>query len=112
MKVAIIGSRDLFLDDFGAYLPADTTEIVSGGARGIDSCAAAYARRHHLKLTVFLPDYQQFGRPAPLRRNLQIIEYADVVLAFWDGHSAGTRHVIEHCRQSGKPVRVFLKKNA
>lgn len=92
MKVAVIGSRGLTVNDLGKYLPEDTTEIVSGGAKGIDTCARDYALSHDLKLTEFLPEYSKYGRGAPLKRNLQIIEYADVVIAFWDGKSRGMDH--------------------
>ena len=85
-------------------------EIVSGGAKGVDTCAREYALANGLKLTEFLPEYNRYGRGAPLKRNLQIIDYADCVLAFWDGQSRGTKFVIEHCKAQGKPVRVFLKK--
>lgn len=57
MKVAIIGSRNLIVKDLKKYLPEDTTEIVSGGARGIDTCAREYAHRNGLELTEFLPEY-------------------------------------------------------
>lgn len=110
MKVAIIGSRNLNLEDFSAYLPPETTEIVSGGARGIDQCARRYAHRHGLKLTEFLPDYESYGRSAPIRRNVTIIEYSDLVLAFWNGHSRGTKFVIDRCRELNKPIRIFLQK--
>ena len=43
MKVAVIGSRGLTVSDLGKYLPENTTEIVSGGAKGIDTCARNYA---------------------------------------------------------------------
>lgn len=108
MKIAVIGSRELKVNNLERYLPPDTTEIVSGGARGIDSCAAAYAKNRGLKLKEFLPQYEKYGRSAPLKRNLQIIDYADAVYAFWDGRSRGTRFVIEKCRQQGKPMRVFI----
>ena len=110
MKVAVIGSKNLVVQDLGIYLPEETMEIVSGGAKGIDTCAREYANAKGLKLTEFLPDYKRYGRGAPLKRNLQIIEYADCVLAFWDGQSRGTKFVIEHCKTQSKPVRVFLKK--
>ncbi len=110
MKVAVIGSRGLTVDDLQKYLPQDTDEIVSGGAKGIDECAARYAERHNIKLTVFLPQYDKFGRSAPLKRNIEIIGYADCVLAFWDGESRGTKFVIDNCRKSGKSIRVFLHK--
>ncbi len=108
MKVAVIGSRGLTVADLGKYLPAGTTEIVSGGARGVDTSAREYAQSHDIKLTEFLPEYDKFGRSAPLKRNITIIEYADVVLAFWDGASHGTKFVIDNCKQRGIPVKVFV----
>lgn len=108
MKVAIVGSRGLQVAHLENYLPAGVTEIVSGGARGIDTCARAYARSHQIKLTEFLPEYEKYGRSAPLRRNITIIEYADLVLAFWDGASRGTKFVIDNCKRRGIPVRVFV----
>ena len=107
MKVAVIGSRNLTVPNLGDYLPAETTELVSGGAKGVDTSAREYAEAHGIKLTEFLPDYSQFGRGAPLKRNLQIIEYADLVLAFWDGKSRGTKYVIDNCEKQGKPVRII-----
>ena len=107
MKVAIAGSRGLFVEDFTPYLPEGTTEIVSGGARGIDTCAADYARSHGLILTEFKPDYRRFGRGAPLKRNLEIVDYADFVLIFWDGASHGSRFVADTCAKTGKPYRVI-----
>ena len=55
MRVAIVGSRDLRIQNLEAYVPKGVTEIVSGGARGIDTCARQYALRHHIKLTEYLP---------------------------------------------------------
>lgn len=107
MKVAVIGSRGLSIKNLGDYLPSETTEIVSGGAVGVDTSAAEYAIAHDIKLTKFLPDYKKFGRVAPLKRNVEIIEYADMVLAFWDGKSRGTKFVIDKCGELGVPVKVF-----
>ena len=108
MKVAVIGSRNLKVDDLGKYLPEGVTEIVSGGARGVDTCAREYALANGIKLTEFLPEYDKYGRGAPLRRNITIIEYADLVLAFWDGSSRGTKYVIDNCKKRGVPVKVYV----
>lgn len=108
MKVAVIGSRGLSVSDLGKYLPEDTTEIVSGGARGVDTSAREYALSHGLKLTEFLPEYEKYGRSAPLKRNITIIEYADIVLAFWDGQSRGTKFVIDNCHKLGVKVKVYV----
>ena len=110
MRLAIIGSRNLKIDNFSDYMPENVTEIVSGGARGVDTCAREYAKKNNIPLKEFLPDYRRFGRGAPLRRNLQIIEYADEVLAFWDGTSHGTRFVIERCKRMNIPVNVVERK--
>ena len=107
MKVAIIGSRNLIINDLQNYLPENVTEIVSGGAKGIDICAREYALSNDVKLTEFLPEYEKYGKSAPLKRNLQIIEYADEVIAFWDGSSAGTKHVIDNCRKMNKKITVI-----
>ena len=108
MRVAIVGSRSLTVQNLEAYLPEGVTEIISGGAREVDTCARQYALRHHLKLTEFLPDYARYGRAAPLKRNITIIENADLVLAFWDGQSRGTQFVVRECRQRGIPLQLFL----
>lgn len=110
MKVAIVGSRNLIVQDLEKYLPDDVTEIVSGGARGVDTCARRYAKVKGIKLTEFLPEYHRYGRRAPIVRNRQIIDYADVVLAFWDGQSRGTRFVIEQCKAQQKKVVVYQRK--
>ena len=57
MKVAIIGSRQLEIENLSEYIPLTTTEIVSGGAKGIDTCAKKYAISANIKLTEFLPYY-------------------------------------------------------
>lgn len=108
MKLAVIGSRGLKVRDLERYLPEGTTEIVSGGAKGVDTSAKEYALSHGLKLTEFLPEYDRYGRSAPLKRNITIIEYADSVIAFWDGSSRGTKYVIDNCKKSGIPCKVFV----
>ena len=108
MKIAIIGSRNLKVLELEKYLPEDTTEIVSGGAKGIDSCAKEYALKSKIKITEFLPKYEKYGRVAPLKRNDLIIDYSDMVLAFWDGKSRGTKYVIENCKRKNKPLKIYI----
>ncbi|MCI9155328.1 MAG: DUF2493 domain-containing protein [Lawsonibacter sp.] len=110
MKIAVIGSRNLTVSDLDKYLPAEVTEIVSGDAKGIDACAREYAQRNHLKLTEFLPEYEKYGRSAPLKRNLQIIDCADEVIVFWDGESRGTKYVIDNCKQKSVKITVYIQR--
>ncbi len=106
MKVAIVGSRNLNISNLEEYLPEQVTEIVSGGAKGVDACAQNYAIANGIPLKEFFPAYSQYGRAAPLRRNMQIVEYADVVLVFWDGKSRGTKFTIDYCAKLGKEMRI------
>ena len=92
MKIAIVGSRSIFAIDIGIHI-SDGDEIVSGGAVGVDLCAAEYANKNGVKLTVFLPQYDLYGRAAPIVRNKKIVDYSDKILAFWDGKSRGTLSV-------------------
>ena len=107
MKIAVVGSRNITVENLERYL-SDCTEIVSGGAIGVDSCAAEYATERGLKLTVFLPQYDRYGRAAPIVRNKQIVDYADKVLAFWDGRSKGTLSVINYAKKIGRDCEVVL----
>ena len=108
MKVAIIGSRGWTVSNMDDFIPMGTSEIISGGAVGVDKAAETAALRNGLKLTVYLPDYRRYGRGAPLKRNIEIIEHADIVLVFWDGTSKGTKHVIENCRKRNNPYKIYL----
>lgn len=111
MKVAIIGSRELKVENLQDFLPKDVCEIVSGGARGVDLCAKSYALQNKIKYTEYLPEYEKYGKSAPLKRNIDIINQADFVIAFWDGVSRGTAFVIKKCKEMQKPIKIYLYKN-
>ena len=109
IKIAVVGSRNISVSDIGAYI-RDSEEIVSGDAIGVDSCAADYAKEKGIKLTVFLPQYERYGRAAPIIRNKQIVDYADKIIAFWNGSSKGTLSVIKYAKKTGKPCEIILCK--
>ena len=111
MKIAVIGSRTILTIHLENYISQDSEdeiEIVSGGAIGVDHCAAEYAQANNLKLTEFLPNYSHYGRAAPIIRNKQIVDYADNLLIFWNGKSKGTLSVIKYAKQINKPHRIIL----
>ena len=108
MRVAVIGSRGLTIENIGEYLPKNTSEIVSGGAKGVDNCAKEYAIKHNIKLTEFLPNYRLYKKGAPLKRNKEIVDYSDTVLAFWDSKSKGTKFVIDYCKKHNKKCEVII----
>lgn len=107
MKLAIVGSRTLTNIALEQYVMKDVTEIVSGGAVGVDRCAAEYAKSKGIKLTEFYPDYERYGRAAPIIRNKKIVDYADAVIAFWDGKSKGTLAVIKYSQKTGKVCKII-----
>ena len=88
-------------------LPIGCSEIVSGGAGGIDSAAKILAERIDIKYTCFLPEYEKFGKEATLVRNKKIVEYSDQVIAFWDFESKGTQNTIISSLECNKPVRLI-----
>ena len=106
MRIAIIGSRGVKVNSIGEYLPDGVEEIVSGGAKGVDSCAAEYARENKIPLVEFLPEYSLYGKRAPLNRNKKIAEYADEGIAFWDGYSRGTKYTINIFQKLGKKIKI------
>ena len=108
MKIAIVGSRSITADLPENCIPESTTEIFSGGAIGIDTSARRYAREHHILITDILPEYDLYGKRAPLIRNDLIISLSDKVFIFWDGKSRGTGYTIKKCREINKPYTVYL----
>ena len=109
MKIAIVGSRDIVVNDIGRYI-SDAEEIVSGGAVGVDCCAEEYAKENGIKITVFLPQYERYGRAAPIIRNKEIVDYSDKIIALWNGSSKGTLSVIKYAKKTGKPCEIVICK--
>lgn len=108
MRIGVVGSRSLRVRDLGTYLPKGAERIISGGARGVDADAKQYAADNGIPYTEYLPDYARYGKGAPLRRNLQIIENCDMLCAFWDGSSRGTGYTIRVCKENNIPVQIWL----
>lgn len=110
MNVAIIGSRT-FTDyerakEFLAALDLNISRIISGGARGADAIAERYAAEHGIPITVYPADWERYGRGAGMIRNKQIVADADVVIAFWDGASKGTKNSVELARKAKKKLVI------
>ena len=101
MKVIIAGSREF--DDYNTlckvcdYMLQNQTEIeiVSGTAYGADQLGEKYAREHGYKLTYFPANWDKYGKSAGYRRNVEMAQYADAAIIFWDGRSKGTGHMID-----------------
>jgi len=115
-RVAVIGSRTFSDKQRLAEILGKNRDrikmIVSGGARGADTLAVEWAQENGFPYLVFPARWKdpvtgQHDRGAGFRRNHNIIKVSDVVIAFWDGVSNGTKHSIELAKQLGKPVKVY-----
>jgi hypothetical protein len=113
VRVAVVGSRSLDGRCYGIlaeHMPPGASEIISGGATGVDSLAEQYAQDKRLPMTVIRPDYKTYDRQAPLIRNSQIVAGSDFTLILWDGVSRGSLNVIMTCIRTNKPFKVLLVK--
>jgi hypothetical protein len=113
MKVLVCGSRSWnrpsLIGRRLAKLPNDA-EIIHGGARGADELAATYARALGIPVTAYPADWRGKGKRAGIIRNLEMLDQKpDLVLAFWDGESAGTRHTIGEAENRGIKVEVVYE---
>jgi YspA, cpYpsA-related SLOG family len=111
MKLIIAGSRTF--TDYQLLCRTLTpellriTQVITGGARGADQLGYRWAWKHQVKHQLFRADWERFGKSAGMRRNYQMAQAGDMLLAFWDGRSAGTHHMISCMQQLGKPVVVI-----
>lgn len=84
------------------------TEIVSGGARGADRVGEFVAKFYNIPVKRFIPDWDGLGKKAGYVRNVEMAEYADGLLAFWDKKSKSMEHMIKIAKQKGLLVKVIL----
>ena len=122
LRVIIAGSRDF--NDYKllkksaieiitkkTMLP-DLTRIISGGARGADTLGERFANEMGLEISRFIPDWDGLGKRAGYVRNAEMAKFAveddnyGVLIAFWDGQSRGTKHMIDLANKYGLEVHV------
>lgn len=111
-KLIIAGGRwfrdyDQLAREARRLIDGRRVEIVSGMAKGADSLAIQFARENNIPTHGFPADWIQHGKSAGFKRNVQMADFADGLLAFWDGQSRGTKHMINTMRRLNKPVRVI-----
>lgn len=121
MRIIIAGSRDfnnyailkhnvinilLILSPSGEL----NAEFISGTARGADQLGEKFAEEYNYPIKRFPADWDKYGKSAGYKRNEQMALYAKedngVLVAFWDGQSKGTKHMIDLANKHG--LRVFI----
>lgn len=112
MKVAIVGSRRFAAPDrvteYVKGLPANAS-IITGSASGVDAAATRAARERGLAVQVLPASFEELADPGKAAaRNQRLVDACDVLVAFWDGSSKGTRATVDRALDSAKEVHVFV----
>ena len=113
MKIAIIGSRsftdyELFKAKCDTILSnSKSITIISGGAKGTDRLAERYAAEKNIPIHIYKANWDLHGKSAGMKRNVLMLNDCTHVIAFWDGNSPGTLHMISQARINGKILRVI-----
>ena len=115
MKVIIAGSRDGVWKELVSTAVLRSgftiTQVVSGTARGVDRWGEEYAAEHGIDVKQFPADWLTFGKGAGYVRNEDMADYADALIAVWNGESRGTKHMIEQMKERNKPVYIYNVKD-
>lgn len=111
MRTIIAGSRDINIQTFldGIYKCPwldDITVIISGTARGVDTFGEEYAKCQGIPVMRFPAQWDKYGKSAGFKRNMEMAEHADALIAIWDGVSKGTENMIQHAKNNN--LRLFV----
>lgn len=114
IKIAIGGCRDFndreyifkFLDQYIKELRYEEIIIISGHCCGVDAIAEEYAEIKKFKTMIFPAEWDKFGRAAGPARNKKMVEASDIVIAFWDEKSKGTKSLISLAKKMGKALEI------
>lgn len=96
----MLGNADMFKHE-------TSVRIVSGMAKGADTCAVEIAKSAGFELMEYPAQWETYGKSAGYRRNTEMAAIADVLVACWDGKSRGTKHMITTMKNLGKPVHIL-----
>ena len=111
MKTIVAGSRNI--SDYSSVSQIlrdhlkNITEIVSGAARGVDRLGELFGEASSIPITRFPADWDKYGKSAGHRRNAEMGNYADALIAIWDGQSKGTKNMIDYMTKLNKKVFVY-----
>lgn len=111
MKTIIAGSREItdfnLVEDAVKQSGFELTEVVSGTARGVDRLGEQWAEKHGVPVKRFPADWDKYGKAAGHIRNAEMADYANALVALWDGQSRGTKNMINTARKKGLTVYVM-----
>lgn len=120
-RIIIIGGRDYDnyeylnkkLSDFIKSRPNRRFTIVGGAVRGVEQLCEKFAREKSILFKKFPVDWNTFGKRAKYIRNIKMLDFINqsdcegYVIAFWDGSSKGTKHMIKSAKKANIPVKIY-----
>jgi len=95
---------------YGTLASTPDVNVISGCARGADTLGerwAAFMGFGIIRFPVTAADWDKHGKKAGILRNIEMAKMGDVLLAFWDGESKGTKHMIDEALRRGMEVHVW-----
>ncbi len=114
MKVIIAGSRSInSMEELEAAIAASgftISEVVCGCANGVDTLGEWWAKKNEIPVTYFPAEWGKYGKTAGFKRNAEMANYGEALIALWDGASNGTRNMVNQAKIKNLPV--FLCKVA
>ena len=95
------------MKDYGEYITTIIQDLPNGEIFGTEMIAKMVAKEYGLKCHRFPADWEKHGKSAGYIRNKEMAEFSDVIIAFWDGKSKGTKHMIDISVDMNKKVYVI-----
>jgi len=115
MKVIVAGGRDFtnyaLVEEAIKISGFEISQIVSGKAKGVDTLGEVWALANNIPVEAFPADWSQHGRAAGPIRNKQMAEYADALIAIWDGETKRTANIILQARNKQLNVFIYIVKD-
>lgn len=111
MKTIIAGGRDItdraLAERAIKRARFHITEVVCGDCRGVDQIGAEWAEAQGIPVKKFPADWNKDGNAAGPIRNRRMAEYANQLIAVWDGESKGTHNMIQEA--SARHLEVYVE---
>lgn len=111
LRTIVAGSRDdVSRNDLEIALDGlhwEVSVLLCGCARGADTIGREWAEENKVPIELYPANWERFGRRAGYRRNEEMSERAEALIALWNGISKGTAHMIQISNKKGLPIRVL-----
>ncbi len=105
MKIAIVAKKDLRIPNMQSYIPTYTSEIVTIDDMNVNFDIVQLCKKYGFQMTVFYKNENRYSTGAWIIRNMEISDYADELVAFYNGDSREIEHMVECFKRNNKLIR-------